>query len=103
MVTRILRPTPQCAKAARTAATVLSQVSRAFHFRDRPIFVTLYTQYVRLHLDFASPGRSPWAQADKECLERVQWKAMRMVSGLESGNYEEKLRELGLMTPKKRR
>jgi hypothetical protein len=37
MVTRTLRPVAQCAKAARTAATVLRQVSRAFHFRDRHI------------------------------------------------------------------
>jgi hypothetical protein len=72
VTTRTLRPTAQCAKAARTAATVLRQVSRAFHFRDRHIFVRLYTQYVRPHLEFASPAWSPWAQADKECLERVR-------------------------------
>jgi hypothetical protein len=47
MVTKNPRPSAQCAKAARTATTVLSQLRRAFHFRDRHIFVRLYTQYVR--------------------------------------------------------
>jgi hypothetical protein len=103
MVTKNLRPSAQCAKAARTATTVLSQLRRAFHFRDRHIFVRLYTQYVRPHLEFASPAWSPWTQTDKECLERVQKKAIRMVSGLESGNYEERLRELGLTTLEERR
>ncbi len=34
-----LSPTAQCAKAARNASTVLSQLSRSFHFRDRHVFV----------------------------------------------------------------
>jgi hypothetical protein len=41
----------QCAKAARTAQTVLSQMTRAFHYRDRNIYVRLYVQYVRPHLE----------------------------------------------------
>ena len=48
-----LKPKAQCAKAARTAQTVLSQISRAFHFQDRHVFLKLYKQYVRLHLEFA--------------------------------------------------
>jgi hypothetical protein len=38
-VSRNLKPSAQCAKAAKTAQTVLSQVSRAFHYRDRHIFL----------------------------------------------------------------
>jgi len=34
-VSRALKPGVQCCKAAATAMSVLSQVSRAFHFRDR--------------------------------------------------------------------
>ena len=48
-----LKPRVQCAKAARTAQTVLSQISRAFHFRDRHVFLKLYIQYLRPHLEFA--------------------------------------------------
>ena len=48
-----LKPAAQCAKAAQTASMVLGQISRAFHFRDRHIYVRLYKQYVLLHLEFA--------------------------------------------------
>ncbi len=60
-----MKPSIQCANAARTAQTVLSQVTRAFHYRDRNIFVRLYMQYVRPHLEFASPAWSPWSESDK--------------------------------------
>ena len=55
-----LKPKAQCAKAARTAQTVLSQISRAFPFRDRHVFLKLYKQYVWPHLEFAVQAWSPW-------------------------------------------
>jgi ribonuclease P/MRP protein subunit RPP40 len=79
---RNLKPSAQCTKAARTAQTVLSQMTRAFHYRDRHIYVRLYVQYVRPHLEFASSAWSPWAEADKEVLEKIQTRAISMVSGL---------------------
>ncbi len=61
-----LKPGAQCRKAARTAAAELGQVSRTFHYRDRFMFVNLYKQYVRPHLEFAIQAWSPWTQQDKE-------------------------------------
>jgi ribonuclease P/MRP protein subunit RPP40 len=72
-------------------------------FRDRHFFVRLYTQYVRPHLEFALPAWSPWSLSDKECLERVQRRAIRMVSGISGNSYEERLKELGLTNLKERR
>ncbi len=98
-----LRPGAQCSKAARTAAAVLSQISRAFHYRDRNTFVNLYKQYIRPHLEFAVQVWSPWTQQDIETLEKVQKRAVGMVSGLKGVSYEEKLVELDLTTLKERR
>jgi hypothetical protein len=97
-VVKGLKQASQCQKAARTAQWVLSQISRAFHYRDRNVFLQLYIQYVRPHLKFASPAWSPWLEADKEVLEKVQKRAVNMISGLKAKTYEEKLRELGLTT-----
>ena len=85
---RSLKPSKQCAQAAAKANQVLGQISRAFHYRDR-------------HLEFAVPTWYPWSTADIELLEKVQVRAIRMVSGLQ-GTYEDKLRELNLQTLEER-
>jgi hypothetical protein len=100
LVTRNLKPSSQCAKAARTAQTVLSQIARSFH---RHIFVKLYIQYVRHHLEFAAPAWSPWLECEKEALEKIQRRAVGMVSGLKATTYEEILKELELTTLEERR
>ena len=103
VMTSNLKPSVQCSKAARTAQAVLGQLSRAFHFRDRHVFVQLYKQYVRPHLEFSCQAWAPWSAADIDILEKVQKRAIRMVSGLRSQEYEERLGELELTTLKERR
>jgi hypothetical protein len=98
-----LKPSAQCAAAARTAQTVLSQIGRSFHYRDRHIFVRLYKNYVRPHLEFSTPAWSPWTEEDKKVIEDVQRRAVRMISGLTGSTYEEKLEEIGLCTLEERR
>ncbi len=96
-----LKPSVQCRRAARTA--VLGQLARGIHNRDRNIFLRLYQQYVRPHLEFASPAWSPWQEGDKECLEKVQRRAVGMIASLKSRDYSERLKELGLTTMEERR
>jgi Reverse transcriptase (RNA-dependent DNA polymerase) len=82
LVNKTLKPANHCDKAANTALGVLSQITRNFHFRDRHVFMKLYKQYVRPHVEFATPVWSPWLSADRERIEKVQSKAVQMVSGL---------------------
>ena len=98
-----LKPSKQCAEAARRASVVLGQVSRAFMYRDRITFLKLYTQFIRCHLEFAIPAWSPWTATDIEILEKVQRRAVNLISGLKGGNYKEKLVELGILSLEKRR
>ena len=98
-----LKPGAQCLKAAKTAQAVLGQIARAFHFWDRHVFVQLYVTYVRPHLEFAIQAWSPWTVADREVLEQVQKRAIRMVSGLRGRENEDSLAELGLTTLEERR
>jgi hypothetical protein len=103
IVVDTLKPAAQCAKAAKTAMSVLGQITRAFRYRDRRVFLQLYKQYVRPHLDFAVQAWSPWQQGDKDALEKVQRRAVGMISGLRGREYEERLRELRLTTLEERR
>jgi len=67
------------------------------------VFLQLYAQYVRPHLEFASPAWSSWTAADKEGLEKVQIRAVNSISGLKGASYEERLAELGLLSLEQRR
>ena len=46
---------------------------------------------------------SPWLQADKDALEKVQRRALGMVVGLKAKDYEGRLKEVGLTTLEERR
>ena len=60
-------------------------------------------QFVRPHLEFSTSVWSPWNQADIVLLENVQKQAVRMISGLASKEYIDRLKEIGLWTLEKRR
>ena len=103
ILTDNLKPARQCAEAARKASAVLTQISKVFHYRDRFTFKKLYIQYVRPHLEYATSVWNPWQQKDIDLLEGVQRRAIKMVSGLRSNDYLERLSELNMETLQARR
>ena len=58
---------------------------------------------MRPHLEYAGVSWSPWLQQDIERLERVQRRAIGMISNLGRGTYEEKLEEVGMLSLADRR
>jgi hypothetical protein len=49
------------------------------------------------------PAWRPWTKSDAEALEKVQKRAVNMVSGLKSQDYNERLKELEMPTLSQRR
>ena len=103
IISHTLKPSSQCSEAARRASAVLTQISKAFLYRDRKVFLQLYKSFVRCHLEFAVTSWAPWSNGDIDILERIQRRAVNLVTGLRGRTYEEKLSELGLKSLRERR
>ena len=103
VISETLKPALQCARAAKRANAVLGQMKRAFTYRDKTTWVKLYKVYVRPHLEYCVQAWSPYLEKDRELLEAVQKRAVRMIKGLKGKTYEERLQECNLTSLTARR
>ena len=78
-------------------------MKRTITYRDSRVFPRIYRTYVRPSLEYCVQAWNPSKVEDVQTLEKVQRRALRMVTDQGSIKYEEKLQRLGMTTLQERR
>ena len=102
MISADLKCTGHIGYVVLKASRLLGMLHRSIQSKVKAIILLLYISLVRPHLEYCVQAWSPYYRKDIDKLEKVQRRAVRMITDLRGALYREKLLELGLFSFEKR-
>ena len=91
-----------CKKVSK-ANSLVGMIRRTFVYLDKDMFKKLFTAIVRPHLEYGATVWNPSKKTQIDKIERVQRRATKLIPGLNSLTYKERLLALNMPTLQYRR
>ena len=88
-----LKSEKQVTESVKRANRQLGMIKRTLTCRNSAIMLPLYKTLVRPHLEYCVQAWAPHYNKDINNIENVQKPLIKMISGLNSFSYEDKLKE----------
>ena len=86
------------AAKVKKANAMMGLIRRSFSYLDGETFKKLYSSFVRPHLEYANSVWSPHLRKHIKMLENVQIRGTKLVDGMKTMSYPERLQALNLPT-----
>jgi len=77
-------------------------IRRNIRYKSPDVMLRLYKSMVRLHVEHCTVAWSPHYIKDKQLIEKIQRRFVKMIPGFRGKSYEEELRILRLNTLEER-
>ena len=92
-----IKPDKHCSDVKK-ANKLVCFIGRTFEYKSEKVILILYNALVRPHLEYCIQFWSPYYRKYINKLERIQRRITKMIPRLRNKSYEERLKELNLLS-----
>ena len=93
-----MKDSEQCGIAASKENQILGLIRRTITYKEKQLILPVYKAIVRPHLEYCIQAWRSYCKKDIDKLERIQWRATKMILELRDLSYESCLLKCGLTT-----